>query len=111
MTPAGNRKGIAGASDSGGRISMTTHDRNNPNTAVRKFGILLVPASMLLATLCFYSLNSTRLLWYCLVSLLFSAMGFLLLRRFKGPFSHLARVALATTGLLSVAAALLRLSS
>lgn len=90
---------------------MAAIDQKDPNAAMRKFGILLVPASMFLAGLCFYSLNSTRLLWYCLASLLFSAAGFLLLRRFKGPFRHLALVALATTGLLSVAAALLRLTS
>lgn len=90
---------------------MAAHDQNNPNTVMRKFGILLVPASMLLAGLCFYSLNSTRLLWYCLVSLLFSAVSFLLLRRFQGSFRRLALIALVTTGLLSVAAALIRLTS
>lgn len=90
---------------------MAAIDQKDLDTAVRKFGIFLVPASMLLAGLCFYSLNSTRLPWYCLASLLFSAAGFLLLQRFQGPFRHLARVALATTGLLSVAAALLRLTS
>jgi hypothetical protein len=90
---------------------MTAHDRNDPNTVMRQFGILLVPASMVLAGFCFYWLNSTRLLWYCLASLLFSAAGFLLLRRFQGPLRHLALVALATTGLLSVAAALLRLTN
>jgi len=90
---------------------MAAIDQKDPNAAMRRFGILLVPASMLLAGLCFYSLNSTRLLWYCPAALLFSAAGFLLLRRFQGPFRHLALVVLATTGLLSVAAALIRLAS
>ena len=76
---------------------------------IRKYGILLVPVALLLAMLCFGSLNSEWLFFYCAGSFAFSAAGFAALRRADGIATHFSRVVLGATACLSLGAAMLRL--
>lgn len=81
------------------------------DSMIQKYGILLVPIATLLAMLCFASLNSEWLLFYCACSFAFSTASFRALKRADGIVKHFARVILGATACLSVGAAMLRLSS
>ncbi len=90
----------------------TTHGDERiplPGSMIRKYGILLVPVALLLAMLCFGSLNSEWLLFHCAGSFVFSAAGVVALRRADGIATHFSQVVLAATACLSLGAAMLRL--
>ena len=82
-----------------------------PDSMIRKYGILLVPIALLLAMLCFGSLNSEWLLFYCAGSFAFSAASFRALKRADGIVKHFARVILGATACLSLVAVILRLGT
>lgn len=77
------------------------------DSMIQKYGILLVPIALLLAMLCFGSLNSEWLLFYCAGSFVFSAASFRALKRADGIARHFARVILGATACLSAGAAIL----
>lgn len=81
------------------------------DSMIQKYGILLVPIALLLAMLCFASLNSEWLLFHCAGSFAFSAASFRALKRADGIVKHFARVILGATACLSLGAAMLHLSS
>ena len=82
-----------------------------PGSTVGKYGILLVPVALALAMLCFGSLNSVWLLFYCAGSFVFSIASLWALKRAEGPARHFATIILGTTACLSLGAAILRLTS
>lgn len=81
------------------------------DSMIQKYGVLLVPVALLLTMLCFGSLNSEWLLFYCAGSFAFSAASFRALKRADGIVKHFARVILGATACLSLGAAMLRLAS
>lgn len=82
-----------------------------PDSMIQKYGILLVPVALLLAMLCFGSLNSEWLLFYCAGSFAFSVASLRALKRADGIVKHFARVILGATACLSLVAAVLRLTN